>query len=100
MSTSILAIGNTAATSSTVTVAAGAPVTIGLFTASSGPIPYLPSPILCDIADPSVNWAQTGVILDSLNTTVLLIAPGDYRFRRPNYSAATPPGASVGIFRS
>lgn len=95
MSTSILAVGTTAATSTSVTVVAGSPVTVGLFVAGGGIIPYFDPPIVCDIEDPNTAFSQTQVILDSTVPTALLIAPGIYRFRRPVIS-----GASVGIFRS
>lgn len=95
MSTSILAIGTTAATSSSVTVAVGAPVTVGLFVTGGGTIPYIEDPVLCDIEDPGATFTQTSIILDSRDPVVLLIAPGVYRFRRPVIT-----GGSVGIFRS
>ena len=95
MSTSILAVGATAATSTSVTVTVGAPVAVGLFVTGGGTIPYIEDPVLCDIEDPNLAFTQTSVILDSRDPVVLLIAPGVYRFRRPVIT-----GGSVGIFRS
>lgn len=95
MSTSILAVGTTPATSTSVTVVAGSPVTVGLFVTGGGTVPYLDSPVLCDIEDPNTTFVQAPLILDSLNPVALLIAPGIYRFRRPLMV-----GASVGVFRS
>jgi len=95
MSTSILAVGTTPATSTSVTVAVGAPVAVGLFIIGGGVIPYIEDPVRCDIEDPNLAFTETSVILDSSNPVALLIAPGVYRFRRP----ATG-GPSIGIFRS
>lgn len=95
MSTSILAVGTTPATSTSVTVAVGAPVAVGLFVTGGGIIPYTDDPVRCDIEDPGLTFTETSVILDSSNPVALLIAPGVYRFRRP-----TTGGPSIGIFRS
>ena len=95
MSTSILAVGTAAATSSSVTVAVGAPVTVGLFVTGGGTIPYIEDPVLCDIEDPNLAFTQTSIILDSRDPVALLIAPGVYRFRRP-----VTGNVSVGVFRS
>lgn len=95
MSTSILAVGTTPATSTSVTVAVGAPVAVGLFVTGGGIIPYIEDPVRCDIEDPNLAFTETSVILDSSNPVALLIAPGVYRFRRP-----TTGGPSIGIFQS
>ncbi len=95
MSTTILAVGNSPATSSTVTVVTGAPVTVGLFVTGGGVIPYTDDPVLCDIEDPSLAFTQASEFLDSTNPVILLVAPGVYRFRRP--ATGTAP---IGIFRS
>ena len=91
MSTSILAIGTTAADSASVSVTAGAPATIGLFVTGGGTIPYSNNPVLCLIEDPNLALIETSIQLDSLNPVTLLIAPGTYTFRRPA-------GFNVGIF--
>lgn len=95
MSTSILAVGTTPATSTSVTVAVGTPVTVGLYVTGGGTIPYIDDPVLCDIQDPNLAFTQTSVILDSSNPVALLSDPGVYRFRRPATGSA-----SIGIFSS
>lgn len=95
MSTSILAAGTTAANSTSVTVTAGAPVTVGLFSAGAASIPYCEPSLRVQIENPDASFTDTGVELDNLNQSALLIAPGVYRIAR---SADT--SASVGVFRS
>lgn len=92
MATQILAVGTGAGTSSNVTVTPGAPVTVGLFTSASGPIPYFDDPIQCDLQDSGGNWVQQSPALDSITPSIVLIGPGVYRFRR--LSTVT---ASVGV---
>lgn len=95
MSTSILTIAATAGTSSTFTVTAGTPVTVGLFIAGGGLIPYVTPPLRIEIEDPNLNFTDTGFTLDSTKPVDLLIAPGVYRIRREVLS-----GGGVGVFRS
>ena len=95
MSTQILAAGAPAANSSTVTVAVGVPVTVGLFVAGVSAIPYIDKPLRVQIENPDLSFTDTGVILDNTATTALLIAPGVYRVARD-----LNPGASVGVHRS
>lgn len=94
MSTQILAAGTTAANSSTVTVAAGTPVTVGLFVTGTTVIPAI-SALRVQIENPDLSFTDTGVVLDNTATTALLIAPGNYRVVRD-----LNPGASVGVHRS
>lgn len=92
MAATILAAGTGAGTSSNVTVTAGSPITVGLFTAASGAIPYFDNPIECDLQDPGGNWVLQSPFLDSTCPSIVLIGPGVYRFRR--LSAVT---VSIGI---
>ncbi|MES2533339.1 MAG: hypothetical protein V4636_20010 [Pseudomonadota bacterium] len=99
MSTQILAAGTTADNSTSVTVVAGAPVTVGLFASAPGvdseAIPYCKPSLRVQIENPDESFTDTGVELDSSNQSALLIAPGVYRVAR---SADT--SASVGVFSS
>jgi len=94
MSTSILAVGTTEAVSSTFTVVAGTPVTIGLFITGGGVIPSSVSAEV-EIEDPGATFSRTGVELSERSPSALIVAPGLYRVRR--YATS---GVSVGIFRS
>ena len=94
MSTQILAAGGAAANSSTVTVVAGTPVTIGLFVSGSPIIPAFDPPMKVQIENPDESYTDTGVVLDQSSTAALLIAPGVYRVARGDI------GESVGVHSS
>lgn len=94
MSTQILAAGTTAANSTSVTVAAGTPVTVGLFFTGSATIPYIDPPLRVQIENPDLSFTDTGVVLDNTATTALLIAPGVYRVARDII------GSAIGVHRS
>jgi len=87
--TTILAAGSTAATSSDVTVAAGASVSVGLFSAAGIP-KDIELPIYMDT--PSLD-AQVGV-LTAKTPAIVLSGPGVFRVRRE----ALANSVSVGVF--
>lgn len=89
--TEILASGTSVGNSTTVTVTAVAPVTVGLI-GSGGVIPYIETPLLVQIQLPDTSWQVTGIELSDRRTFVLLNAPGVYRVRR------LPLSQSVGVF--
>lgn len=100
--TQILAPNTTAANSSDVTVAAGAFVTLSLYTAAGGDIPW---GVTCKITktNPSATYSVTGSMLSSVpnsvtgeaRTAVTLQGPGVFRVERPDISAVT--STSVGV---
>lgn len=90
--TTILAAGQTAATSSTVTVGEGESVTIGLFTAT-GPVPFAIE-LAVQVVTPGV---PKGVArLTAANPTTVLAGPGVFQVRRSNITAY---GKNVGVFK-
>lgn len=87
--TTILAAGSTAATSSDVTVAAGAAVSVGIFSAAGIPS-GIALPLYMDT--PSLD-VQVG-LLTSATPAIVLSGPGVFRVRRE----ALADSVSVGVF--
>lgn len=98
----ILAPGTTAANSTDVTVAAGAVVTLSLYTAAGGPVP---AGVTCVITktNPSATYTETGDVLSSTASSVTgrgrvaqsLTGPGVFRVERPSLAGITTTGVGV-----
>lgn len=98
----ILAPGTTAANSTDVVVAAGATVTVSLYTAAGG---ALPSGVTCLITktNPSATYSETGQVLSSVPSSVTgesrtaraLVGPGTYRIERPSLVGVTTTNVGV-----
>lgn len=89
--TTILAAGQTAATSSDVTVAAGAMLTIGIFT-SSGPVP---SGVEIDVRIDTPGEDNFVAKLTQANQVTVINGPGTFRAYRRNIAAY---GVNVGVY--
>ena len=87
----ILAAGQTAATSSNVVVAPGAVVTIGLFT-SSGPVP---SGVEIDVRMDTPGDDNFVAKLTQANQTTVISGPGTFRAYRRSIAAY---GVNVGVY--
>ena len=88
--TTILAAGTSAATSTDVTIAAGAQKTVGVF--ATGGIP--PSiELFVRMATPGGD--NQVARLSSANQTTMLVGPGTYRVARKDISAT---GVAVGVY--
>ena len=86
----ILAAGNTAATSTDVTVAAGAYVVIGLFAATAD---TLAPPVTFSVFQDTPGADNVIELLNNNRRSVQLIGPGTYRVGRPAYT-----GVAFGVF--
>lgn len=98
----ILAPGVTAANSSDVIVAAGAFVTLSLYTAAGG---ALPPGVRCKVTktNPSATYSETGFVLSSdansvtglAQATQVIGGPGVFRVERPSLSGITTTNVGV-----
>lgn len=87
----ILAAAKTAATSTDVTVTAGTPVTIGVFSATYGRVPHdALFTVYADTPGADNVWA----VLTDEKRAVTIEAPGTYRVKRTVYST----GESFGVY--
>lgn len=87
----ILASGTTEATSTDITVASGATVTVGIFGAAGAHLPPgLPFAVLQDT--PSAD--NLVVNLDGSNRSTVLTGPGTFRVKRPPLTG----GDAFGVF--
>ncbi|MDX8495882.1 hypothetical protein RFN29_30520 [Mesorhizobium sp. VK22B] len=86
MATQILATGSTQADSADVTVAAGAPITVGLKGVTDQN-----AIVLISLKDDAAAYNQTGGRLTSGEPVLMISAPGTYRFSRVA-------GAACGVF--
>lgn len=87
--TTVLAAGNTEATSTDIVVAAGAQVTVGLFSAS-GVLPY---GVRFIVYQDTPGGDQFVARLEENARTTVLSGPGTYRVKRPAYT-----GTAFGVF--
>lgn len=88
--TAILAAGNTAATSTDIVVAAGAVVTVGIFSAAAG---ELPAGIAFRIAQKTPGVDNEQIKLTNSFRSTTLVGPGTFRVKRPAYT-----GTAFGVF--
>lgn len=89
--TTILAAGQTAATSTDVVVAAGSTVTIGIFT-SSGPVP---AGVEIDVRIDTPGADNFAAKLTHANQVTVISGPGTFRAYRRNIAAY---GVNVGVY--
>jgi len=91
----ILAAGNSAATSTDIAVAAGATVTVGIFSAAGNPLPVNVQ-FTVWIDTPGADQRVTSLGLSTGADTVVatqLSGPGTFRVTRPAYT-----GEAYGVF--
>lgn len=86
----ILAAGNTAATSTDIVVAAGAFVWVGIFSAANA---TLPVEVDFTVFQDTPGADNTVVLLDNNYRAIQLIGPGTFRVGRPAYT-----GTAFGVF--
>jgi hypothetical protein len=86
----ILAAGNTAATSTDITVAAGESVKVGIFTANSGKLPGVALFNVCEDTPGADNVIAT---LRDKEREYVIAGPGTYRVTRNAYT-----GRAFGVF--
>lgn len=86
----VLATGNTAATSTDIVVAASAVVTVGIFAATAA---ALPEGVMFGIDQDTPGADNTPDFLHNHKRTAVLAGPGTFRVKRPAYS-----GAAFGVF--
>ena len=86
----ILAPGNTAATSSDVVVPAGETVTVCLYSATASAVPVAMQMYVYQDTPGADNLVAT---LENYNRSTVLIGPGTFRIKRPDYA-----GAAFGAF--
>lgn len=86
----VLAPGNTAATSTDIVVAAGASVTVGIFALIAG---RLPGGVQFVVSQATPGADNTIARLDNNSSATVLAAPGTYRVHRPAYT-----GHEFGVF--
>lgn len=88
--TTILAAANTAGTSSDIVVAAGAVVTVGIFSAAAG---ALPADVAMQVMQDTPGADNHAATLNNSRRTAVLTGPGTFRVRRPAYT-----GTAFGVF--
>lgn len=88
--TSILATGNTAATSTDIVVAAGEAVTVGIYADTGGRLPIGVQFLVAQDTPGADNLIER---LDNSKSATVLAAPGTYRVHRPVYT-----GHEFGVF--
>lgn len=86
----ILAAGNTAATSTDVVVASGATVVIGIFSASADTVP---ADVRFSVFRDTPGADNTMILLNNNCRAVTITGPGTYRVGRPAYT-----GTAFGVF--
>lgn len=86
----ILAAGNTEATSTDVVVAAGATVTVGVFAATAD---SLPPPVTLSVLQDTPGADNTVALLNNNLRALSLAGPGTFRVFRPAYT-----GTAFGVF--
>ncbi len=79
--TELLAVGNSAATGTTVEVTAGNSVAVGLKVSDDADSISPGSSLLIEIEDDDAQWWQAGKLTSS-NPLAVLSVPGSYRLRR------------------
>lgn len=87
----VLATGNTAATSTDIVVAAGEAVTVGLFAASAGA--RVPTSLGFAIRQDTPGGDNVIDRLTQKNRATVLAGPGTYRIERPAYT-----GPAFGVY--
>lgn len=86
----VLAPGNTAATSTDIVVAAGEAVTVSLFAATVGRLPIGVQFLVAQATPGADNLIER---IDNASPATVLAAPGTYRVTRPAYT-----GHAFGVF--
>lgn len=86
----VLAAGNSAASSSDIVIAAGATVTVGIFSAVADSVPL---GLVFGIDQVTPGASNTIGCLDGLKRQVMLSGPGTFRVKRPAYT-----GTAFGVF--
>lgn len=86
----VLASAQTAAVSSDITIASGATITLGLFSAAA-----IPAPVQLVIRQDSPGKDMLVGKLSAANPTATLTGPGTFRVFRPNIATY---GVNVGVF--
>ena len=86
----ILAANTTSATSSDVTVAAGAQVTIGIFATGT-----IPAGVQVSVSIDTPGDDSNATVLNNITPNAVISGPGTFRAGRPDISAY---GVSVGVF--
>lgn len=88
--TIILTAGNTALPSADIVVAAGATVTVGIFSAAGG---SLPADVAFRVMQDTPGADNQETKLNNSKRTTVLAGPGTFRVKRPAYT-----GTAFGVF--
>jgi hypothetical protein len=86
----VLAVGDTAAISTDIIVAAGSAVTVGIFSVVAS---HMPGGIAFSISMKTPGADTVVATLDGSRRQVVLAGPGTFRVRRPDYT-----GTAFGVF--